>query len=278
MSSYDKTAYSELKSAQPSGFEALLLEYNANGAASKILWRFLKKPSRVDFSNTATHTAIATHAAKVTHRHYGYTEGETWKIGGLQLHTFWEGKSLGSVYDGLMRLLEAREDFNTPLLLFRMGAREFAPCKLTEVSGGIDAWLGGELAGIADLGLTLIKVPKPLSPAEKEAREKAQKEELAAIAKEQSKPPTKLSDRLIKEAEDKAKEYLVKNLAAWSDATQISVKQTKFKLTCNPDTGDVTMLTDAGKVGIVGRFDGTTLNTGKGFTTIPIKDKTKAAP
>lgn len=273
--SYD---ISDLKSAQSGKFEALLMEFSPTGSA-QILWKFIKKPSRVDFSNVANHSSVPTHAAKVSHRHYGYTDGETWKISGLSIHTFWQQKSLSPVYDGLMKLLEAKENYDTPLLLFRMGAREFAPCKLTEVSGSIDAWLSGEIAGLTDLALTLVRVPAPLAPAQKEARERSQKEQLASLAQEQLRPPTKLSDRLQLEAKAKAKEYLLKHSALWGDSIQADLKQNKFKLSVDPVKGDVTLLSVTGNLsGVVGRFDGTSLSTGKGLTTILLKSKNQTPP
>jgi hypothetical protein len=254
--------------------EAALIEFDISGKSEKPAWKFFVNPKSLQIQDKAVFTEVTTQAARVTHRHYSHSTGAKLSIQDLRFAGWLWGKSVKPSLDGLQELLRCRPDkneFSPKLLLFVMGRRRFGPCVLEEVQWEESQWLGGDAAGIK-LSLTLVEVPKPLTPAEKEERERQRQLALADMRASQGKPPLELTPRQQEEVTKAAKAYLAANKDQFSDTVQALIQKGNYKLKVDAATGAVTMTDDKGTaIGTVLTYDGKTLTAGTPTTTVPLK-------
>jgi biotin carboxyl carrier protein len=256
---------------QSGGVEAVLLEYDISGNAPKPLWLFLVNPQVLRFQRNAKYAEISPLASKQSELQYTGSEGLSLSIQNLILMTWYEGKSLRPLLEGVNKLLEAdinNKKYSPPILKFQMGAREFGPCVLTSVQWDEAAWLGGEPATV-QLSLELKEVPKAVSRGKVEASTNKQVEEAKQTREKQGKPRLKLTERQRADASNAAKKYLEKNVNVWSADIQAAIKGNKYKLSTDADSGVVTMIGVGGaKLGVVLVNLGSEIKAGAGVTTI----------
>ncbi|BAZ39403.1 hypothetical protein NIES4101_53560 [Calothrix sp. NIES-4101] len=279
---YNTTVYSALPTAtrEGKGIEAVLLEYDISGNAPKPLWVFLVNPSSLRFSKSAKYTDIYPLAAKQSEVQYQASEGQTLSISNLKMTTWYYGKSLRPLLEGLQKLIEAdikNKKYAPPILKFQMGSREFAPCVLSKIEWEETAWLGGEPATIT-LGIELKEVAKTITRGQIEKAKEKKGEEKKSDRERAEKPRVKLTQRQRAAASELAKKYLESNVAIWDSSVQAAVKSKKYKLSTSEDTGEVTATgVNGAKLGVVAKSTGTEFLAGDKNTTIATL-KGKKAP
>lgn len=268
------TALNKLPKAtrQSKGIEAVLLEYDISGAAPKPLWIFLVNPQSLKFSKSARYNEIFPLASKQSELQYSSTEGQTLSIADLTLTTWYEGKSLKPVLEGITKLLEAdinNKKYSPPVLKFQMGSRTFAPCVLTKIDWQETAWLGGEPATVK-LSLELKEIAKVVSRGQIESARDTRLRNALNQREQSGRPRTRLTDRQRAETSATAKKYLESNVSVWSAEVQAAVKGKKYKVTTNADTGEIKLIGANNKqLGLIGKTDGKVFGAGEKVTTIP---------
>ncbi len=278
---FNDQAYATLPTAtnQSKAIAAVLLEYDISGNAPKPLWVFLVNPQSLRFSREAKYTEISPLASQRSEIQYASTTGQTLSIPDLILQTWYCGKSLRPLLEGIQTLIAAdikNKKYAPPVLKFQMGTREFGPCVLTNVQWEESAWLGGEPASVK-LGLELKEVPKAVSRGEIEQQKTKSLETAKVIREKQGKPRLPLTDRQRADASAAAKKYLETNIKQWAADVQAAIRGNKYKLSTDASSGAVTMIGTGGKsVGTVLVWDGFTAITGQGVTTIPLVQGGKA--
>lgn len=254
---YNQSAFRQLPDARPQlqGLEAYLIKYAPDLDEAQILWQFLVAPSRLQFSRSAKYNENSTFAAKVIDRQYANTSGATLTINNLEFLTWCYKKSMRPLIEGLMTLLEIKEDtFAPPILSFVFGSRRFGPCVLSDVNWDESAWLGGEQASI-NLNLTLQEIPNPglkgdaivTSPSNQSLNEEI----------DSTNPRNSLTLRQRKEASKAAKEYLEANQDTFNQVVSEAIRSSAYFLETNEESGQVEMLDrDKASIGIVGTWNG----------------------
>ncbi|NDJ20952.1 hypothetical protein GS682_04690 [Nostoc sp. B(2019)] len=278
---FNARAYDSLPNADKAkgAIAAVLLEYDISGNTPKPLWVFLVNPQSLRFSREAKYTEISPLASKRCEIQYASTNGQTLSIPDLILQTWYCGKSLRPLIEGINLLLEAdikNKKYSPPILKFQMGTREFGPCVLTNVQWEESAWLGGEPASVK-LGLELKEVPKAISRGEVE-QQKTKATETAKVNREkQGKPRLPLTDRQRTDASAAAKKYLETNIKQWAADVQAAIRGNKYKLSTHASSGAVAMIGVGGKaIGTVLVWEGFKPKTGQSITTIPLVSGGKA--
>ncbi|PHJ59600.1 hypothetical protein VF14_09010 [Nostoc linckia z18] len=275
------SVYSQLPDASKEGasIEAVLLEYDISGNVAKPLWLFLVNPQSLRFSREAKYTEISPLASQRSEVQYTATTGQTLSIPDLILQTWYCGKSLRPLIEGINLLLEAdikNKKYSPPILKFQWGTREFGPCVLTSIQWEESAWLGGEPASVK-LGLELKEVPKAISRGEVEQQKTKNLETTKTTREKQSKPRLPLTDRQRADASAAAKKYLETNIKQWAADVQAAIRGNKYKLSTDASSGAVSMTGAGGKtIGTVLAWDGFQAKTGQGVTTIPLVTGGKA--
>ncbi|RCJ20129.1 hypothetical protein A6S26_05255 [Nostoc sp. ATCC 43529] len=275
------SVYSQLPEASKEGasIEAVLLEYDISGNAAKPLWQFLVNPQSLRFSREAKYTEISPLASQRSEVQYVATTGQTLSIPDLILQTWYCGKSLRPLIEGINLLLQAdikNKKYAPPILKFQWGTREFGPCVLTNIQWEESAWLGGEPASVK-LGLELKEVPKAISRGEIEQQKTKAMETAKTTREKQGKPRLPLTDRQRADASTAAKKYLETNIKQWAADVQAAIRGNKYKLSTDANSGAVAMIGVGGKaVGTVLVWDGFTAKTGQSITTIPLVTGGKA--
>ncbi len=275
------SVYSQLPDASKEGasIEAVLLEYDISGNTAKPLWLFLVNPQSLRFSREAKYTEISPLASQRSEVQYSASTGQTLSIPDLILQTWYCGKSLRPLIEGINLLLEAdikNKKYAPPILKFQWGTREFGPCVLTNIQWEESAWLGGEPASVK-LGLELKEVPKAISRGEIEQQKTKVMETAKATREKQGKPRLPLTDRQRADASAVAKKYLETNIKQWAADVQAAIRGNKYKLSTDASSGAVAMIGVGGKaVGTVLVWDGFAAKTGQSITTIPLVTGGKA--
>jgi hypothetical protein len=275
---FNPTVYNQLPSASKGGkVEAILLEYDFNGNQPKPLWTFLVNPQSLKIKNQANYTEIKPLAATGSEIQYQSTDGQTLSISDMDLRTWYYGKSLRPLLEGLNKLLESdikNQKYSPPILKFKMGSREFGPCVLTQIQWDETAWLGGEPASVK-LGLELRQVTKATSRGEIEKRQTKLVSDLKKDREKRKLPRIPLTDRQRKDASSSAKKYLETNISIFTPDIQTAIRGNQYALSTDKDTGKVKMIGKGGKeLGVVLVWDGRSGKAGQGVTTLPTaKDK-----
>ncbi len=268
---FNSQAYNLLPDAQKGKAEAVLLEYDISGNSPKPLWLFLVNPQSLKFSKTAEYNEIKPLGSKVSELQYTSSSGRSLSISELILQTWYCGKSLRPLLEGVQKLLEAdvkNKKYSPPILKFQMGAREFGPCVLTKLDWDESAWLGGEPASVR-LNLELREVPKVVSRGEIEKAKEKATSSAKTTREQQGKPRLPLTDRQRSDGSNAAKKYLQANINSWIADVQAAIRGNKYKLATNKSSGQVVMSDEGGKkLGTVLVWDGTTGKAGAGITTI----------
>ncbi|MDM9583098.1 hypothetical protein [Nostoc sp. GT001] len=278
---FNDLAYTTLATAskESKAIAAVLLEYDISGNTPKPLWVFLVNPQSLRFSREAKYTEISPLASQRSEIQYAATTGQTLSIPDLILQTWYCGKSLRPLLEGINLLLEAdikNKKYAPPILKFQMGTREFGPCVLTNVQWEESAWLGGEPASVK-LGLELKEVPKVISRGEIEQQKTKGMETAKATREKQGKPRLPLTDRQRTDAAAHAKKYLETNIKQWAADVQAAIRGNKYKLSTDANSGAVAMVGVGGKsLGTVLTWDGFQAKTGQSVTTIPLVTGGKA--
>lgn len=268
---FNAQAYNSLPSAQKGKAEAVLLEYDISGNTPKALWLFLLNPQSLKFSKSAEYNEIKPLGSKVSELQYTNSSGRSLSISELILQTWYCGKSLRPLLEGVQKLMEAdvkNKKYSPPILKFQMGTREFGPCVLTKLDWDESAWLSGEPASVR-LNLELREVPKVTSRGEIEKAKEKATESAKTTREQQGKPRLPLTDRQRSDGSIAAKKYLESNINSWTADIQAIIRGSKYKLATNKSSGQVVMTDAAGKkIGVVLVWDGTTGKAGQGVTTI----------
>jgi len=276
---YNKSALNALPSAQKSGarFEAVLLEFDINGNEEKPAWRFLINPKELQFSQSAQYSKVSTIASSVADRQFTGGTGATLKITDMVMDTFCYGKSLRPLIEGAQALMRARIDkseFQPPILAFKVGSRRFAPCVLISLDWVESRSLSGEPARVV-MAMTLEEIPRPLTKAEQEARERLKQDTIADRRESDGKPRRELTFRQIKFADDSVRAYLQANKSAFTGEIQGIISRGLYFSKVDKNTGDVTILSGDSALGIVGRSLGDTVVANDTVSTLPLKPNTK---
>lgn len=232
--------------------------------ASQPIWQFQYNPSSLKFRTSAEYAEQKTLSGDVPEQQFFTTSGTTLQISQIYLDSYCLGKSLQPLLDGIEALLMAKVDkqqYSPPVLTFIFGTRRFGPCVLTECEWTETAWLSGAPAK-AEMSLSFKEVPVDRKTADK------------AIAPKDSKdgaPRIKLTERQRKEGSDKAIANLIApaTLAKLSASVQGTIKSKAYKVSTDENTGDVILYDAKGnKLGAIGRYDGTKLDTSTQVFTV----------
>jgi hypothetical protein len=268
---FNSQAYNLLPDGQKGKAEAVLLEYDISGNTPKALWLFLLNPQTLKFLKTAEYNEIKPLGSKVSQMQYTSSGGISLSISELILQTWYCGKSLRPLLEGVQKLMEAdikNKKYSPPILKFQMGAREFGPCVLTKLDWDESAWLGGEPASVR-LNLELREVPKVVSRGEIEKAKEKATESAKTTREQQGKPRLPLTDRQRSDGSAAAKKYLEININSWAADVQAAIRGSKYKLATDKSSGQVVMNDATGKkLGVVLVWDGATGKAGAGITTI----------
>jgi len=276
---YNKSALNALPSAQKSGarFEAVLLEFDLNGNQEKPAWRFLINPKELQFSQTAQYSKVSTIASSVADRQFTGGTGATLKITDMVMDTFCHGKSLRPLIEGAQALMRARIDkneFQPPVLAFKVGSRRFAPCVLISLDWVESRSLSGEPARVV-MAMTLEEIPRPLTKAEQEVKERLKQDTIADRRESDGKPRRELTFRQITDSTLAAKKYLQDNKSVFTGEIQGIISRNLYFTKVDKNTGDVTILSGDSALGIVGRSLGDKLIANDTVSTLPLKPNTK---
>jgi len=278
---YNKSALNALPSAQKSGarFEAVLLEFDINGNEEKPAWRFLINPKELQFSQSAQYSKVSTIASSVADRQFTGGTGATLKITDMVMDTFCYGKSLRPLIEGAQALMRARIDkseFQPPILAFKVGSRRFAPCVLISLDWVESRSLSGEPARVV-MAMTLEEIPRPLTKAEQEVKEKLKQDTIADRRESDGKPRRELTFRQITDATNAAKKYLQDNKSVFTGEIQGIISRGLYFVKVDKNTGDVTILSGDSALGVVGRSlgDNPVLIANDTVSTLPLKPNTK---
>jgi hypothetical protein len=276
---YNAGAWGQLPEASKNaqGIEAVLLVWNANASIEQPAWLFLINPRSLQYKNQARYSPVGTLASSADYQAYNNTGGRTLTIPDLAFSTWLQGKSLRPLIQGLEALLQAKGSLSPdnksftlapPILRFRFGSEDFSPCILMDVSYEITAWLGGEPAR-AKVSLTLKEIPKPLTPAQQEARRKERVAAIDAVNRANNVLAKPLTARQQDEAKKKAEEYLKANIDVWGADVQAALNSKKYSLSVDPNTGYVSLKDAQGNnLGTVARYDGKDAIAGANTTTL----------
>jgi len=278
---YNKSALNALPSAQRSGtrFEAVLLEFDINGNEEKPAWRFLINPKELQFSQSAQYSKVSTIASSVADRQFTGGTGATLKITDMVMDTFCYGKSLRPLIEGAQALMRARIDkseFQPPVLAFKVGSRRFAPCVLISLDWVESRSLSGEPARVV-MAMTLEEIPRPLTKAEQEVKERLKQDTIADRRESDGKPRRELTFRQITDATLAAKKYLQDNKSVFTGEIQGIISRGLYFTKVDKSTGDVTILSGDSALGVVGRSlgDNPVLIANDTVSTLPLKPNTK---
>ena len=276
---YNKSALNALPSAQKSGarFEAVLLEFDINGNEEKPAWRFLINPKELQFSQSAQYSKVSTIASSVADRQFTGGTGATLKITDMVMDTFCYGKSLRPLIEGAQALMRARIDkseFQPPILAFKVGSRRFAPCVLISLDWVESRSLSGEPARVV-MAMTLEEIPRPLTKAEQEVKEKLKQDTIADRRESDGKPRRELTFRQIKFADDSVRAYLQANKSAFTGEIQGIISRGLYFSKVDKNTGDVTILSGDSALGVVARSLGDKIIANDQVSTLPLKPNTK---
>ena len=275
-SPYNQSAWNNLPTLpqDSQGIEAVLVEFDISGKTEKPAWQFFINPKSISVQDKAVFSEVATHAARVTAKYYSHSSGARMTIADLRFSGWLWGKTVRPSLEGLQELLRCRPDkneFSPKILMFVMGRRRFGPCVLEEVQWEESQWLGGDAAGIK-LSLTLQEIPKPLTPAQKEERERQRQLAASDMKEAQGKPRLRLTPRQQQEVTQAAKVYLEANRGQFSDSVQALIHKGNYQLKTDSNTGAVTLSDAQGKsLGTVLSYDGKALTAGIPTTTVPLK-------
>lgn len=249
--------------------KAYLFDYNQT-AQGQYLWAFLYSPSTLEFSRSAKYSESQTLSAKKQDLQYGYTGGRSLTINEIVLDSWQQGKTIQPLLDGLEKLLECdinKKQYSPPILSFVFGSRRFGPCVLSNISWTETGWLGGQPAR-ATMKITLLEIPEPLSQAKLEQKKQQTQSNQAVSRQSQGMPRTPLTERQAILASDRAKDFLKKNVSRLKPDVQAMAKASSYKLLTDRSSGDIVFINPKGqKIGVVGRFNGTTLKT-EGVSTL----------
>lgn len=276
---YNKSVLGTLPSAQKSGtrFEAVLLEFDINGNEEKPAWRFLINPKELQFSQSAQYSKVSTIASSVADRQFTGGTGATLKITDMVMDTFCMGKSLRPLIEGAQALMRARIDkseFQPPILAFKVGSRRFAPCVLVSLDWVESRNLSGEPARVV-MAMTLEEIPRPLTKADQEAKEKLKQDTIADRRESDGKPRRELTFRQITDATNAAKKYLQDNKSAFTGEIQGIISRGLYYTKVDKSTGDVTILSGNTALGVVLRSLGDKLIANDTVSSLPLKPNTK---
>lgn len=273
---YNATAWAQLTEAAsaPTPIEAILLEYESDGADEKPAWGFLVNPAVIEIENSAQYGEVAPHASTVTSSQYSHTSGETLTTPGMMFSLWCYKKSVRSLLSGLKKLLEAdpvNDRFAPPLLRFSWGSFNVGPLVLIKYSYKITAVLNGEPTDVRDLTLTFKLQPRPLTQAEQEQLAQARLTQAVEDAAARGAPRLPLTDRALDEARARARAFLERNRDRFSADVQSTIRANRYTLSVSPETGIVTMVdADGSRIGVVSQFDGDRHKVERRSFTIPL--------
>lgn len=248
--------------------ECFLLEYaSAANAQTARLWNFLYNPTQLRWDKRATYAEGPTYATRTPIQQYQYTSGRKLNLPGILLDTWWLGKSVQPLLDGIAALTEAKlteKTYNPPVLSLVVAQRVvLAPCVLTSLSVTEAGWLAGGQAARAQIDIELLEVPSSAIDRGQQATTATPQENT------DGRPRLPLTERQRAEGSAKAKAHLQAQATLYIPRITALIQSGTYLLSTDPETGD-TSLYDASRnrVGTVGRWDGTTFRT-PGITNIP---------
>lgn len=185
----------------------------------------------------------------------------------MLLDTWWLGKSVQPLIDGISALAEAKlteKTYNPPVLSLVMAQRVvLAPCVLASLSVTEAGWLAGGQAARAQIDIELLEVPSS-------AIDRGQQATTATPQQNtDGRPRLPLTERQRAEGSAKAKTHLQAQAGLYIPRVTALIQAGTYFLSTDPDTGNASMYDDKRNlIGTVGRWDGATFRT-PGITTIP---------
>jgi Contractile injection system tube protein len=190
---------------------------------------------------------------------YNGSSAITRTFSGLLMDTYGELLSLRPILEGIKKLMIAdlsKGKFEPPDLEFHWGSESFKPCKITNFSYTIDAWLGGEPAkGKCDL--TLVSVPVFDPGKESQLTEQEQIKTAAETPPNSTADiPVLLTNRQKKEGQLLAINDIKQNVRKASPKIKQAVRSGQFNVEVD-DKGNISLLSPKSEVlAIVGIYDG----------------------
>jgi hypothetical protein len=226
------------------------------GMDDAALWQFQYNPEEIKYSRSPKYAEAPTAATSQPGRQYLYTEAERLELSNLLMASYCEGVSLRQSLDDLRALTvadTANGAYSPKRVYFVWGTERFGTATLEDLTVSVTLWLGGEPAE-ARVSFTLVAVPiADLTPADTAPPDPA------AITR----PP--LTDRQREDGRKAAGEWLQANLEKLSPQVRDAVRSSRFRYRTTA-AGEVyiTDVDGTADLGLVGTWDGTTLDTTKG--------------
>lgn len=228
-----------------------------------LMWKFLVNPQAIQFGGgDAQYEELLPHLNTVPEVAFKGNSARTIELPDLILETWFEGKSVQPLLDGIRRLQEANPDnreYEPPTMAFVFGSRRIEPVKVVKATWIENKWLGGEPAGVR-LSLTLQEVmdervsdpyEPPPPPIETEG-------ETETTATTESIDPIALTPRQMDEFATAARQWLKDNATTqgFSAVVAYTLNQQDFKL--KPQSNGIATVADVtgaalGKVGTWGQ-------------------------
>lgn len=220
-----------------------------------LVWKFLVNPQAIQFGGgDAQYEELLPHLNTVPEVAFKGNSARTIELPDLILETWFEGKSVQPLLDGIRRLQEANPDnreYEPPTMAFVFGSRRIEPVKVIKATWIENKWLGGEPAGVR-LSLTLQevmdeRVSDPYEPPPPPL-------ETEGDAATESADPVALTPRQMDEFVAAARQWLKDNATTqgFSAVVAYTLNQQDFKLKPQSDgTATVADVTGAalGKIG-----------------------------
>lgn len=258
-------ALNKLKPASNTYVAAALIEYSKDITSQNKLYTFLFNPSSMQFSRSAKYSETSVWGSSKQDFQYYLTTGRTLKLQNLILESWYMGKTIMPLIDGIEKLMESdikKDKFSPPVLSFVWGKRRFGPCVISELSWDEKGWLGGMPAN-ATMNLTLLELPEPIRKTDATApKPRIDEDPKELTPKNGEKLRNPLTDRQREEASKEAEKWLQANKDKLSDLVRGMIKNKSYYLLTEKTTGVVGFL-DKNKqlIGNVGQWDGTKLLT-----------------
>ncbi|MBD2060514.1 hypothetical protein H6F88_31730 [Oculatella sp. FACHB-28] len=219
---------------------------------------FLYNPEAIRSRRQALYDVAPTTATSAPRRDYKYTTAITKTFSNLLLETSGEGRSVRPIIEEIQTLMVAdvvNNSYEPPLVYFNWGTEMFGPAQLDDLDWEETAWLGGEPASVR-LSITLTQVPLPDNQPS------------------QSQPPTadelntvSLTDRQRQDARAAAGTWLNSNINTLRPRVRERVRSRSFRYLTNAN-GEVRITDSEGNdLGLVGTYNGTTLDTSRNNVT-----------
>lgn len=221
-----------------------------------ILWNFLYNPQALAYSREANYSESNPLGSAVAYQHYINTSGRTLQLSNILLNSWYEGKSVQPLIDGIQALMQAQIGAGAftppPVLSFVWGSKTFGPCVIKSVQWQETGWLSGAPAYGA-MNITLLEVREEQVSGNSFDQQLLDDE----VVPGDGSPTESLTDSQAGQASRYAKAYLENNPQLWGPDVQTLIDSDSYLLLTNRETGDVQMLdSDRNVIGTILRSNG----------------------